>query len=370
MSFKNLPKALIDSVVSTIQQRNSEYDNLRNSLISEGLKKFGVKREVQLSEDDRRCLRAWVEMKVNEICPNGCGCENYAWVDDPSKVNEDDMPNDEVYHKDGNRMGPKKFEIDESEASDVVKAELEKMGKSLGELSPEEKKALFNKVDSLVKAKNEELDEASSQKQAIDAEIRKLKAELDSAMTSYDSTSKWPRKKVENIFAKIEALVNKKNSLKEYSSDYSTDADKKEIQENIALEPDEIATNKAVAVGSAMSAEPVHADVLKDRNPLDGTFQYRLLLQYTTGGEIYLGAPYEGTHIYPPVSMPGAASIDMLRDMIEGMPFYNRVVEKALKTSLEIPSIDPKFKTTNQVNENVSSQSKSAIKEKRSKKVK
>jgi len=281
MSFKTLSQSLIDSVTQTVKTRNLEKIELKRNLIAQGLRKFGVKKISQLNESDYRALHAWVETKIYEAC--SCG-----------GAYEDHMPGDEVLYN-------MKKSLDEQDASDVVKAELEKMGKTLGELSPEEKKDLFNKVDSLVKAKNEQADK------------------------DYDGDGEIESSEDEYLGSKDAAI-------------------KKAMQsESIAFEPDEIATNKAVAVGSAMSADPIAADIIKDSVTTKGAVEYRLLLQYATGGEIFLGAPYEGTHIYPPTSMPGASSIEMLRDMIEAMPFYNKVVEKALDKALTPPSTDPMF---------------------------
>lgn len=274
MSINNLPKSLIDSVISVSKKSEVRRNQITRKLMAEGLRRFGVKREIQLSELDQKVLHAWVQRRLDEaLC-----CDRYS---------EDHMPGDDVLYNDDGEMKKDLGEQD-NPAADIVKAELEKMGKTLGELSPEEKKKLFNKVDSLIKAKDESLDK--------------------------------------------DAMYYLENELKE----------------SIAFEPDEIETNNAVAVGNAMAAEPVHADIIKDSNA-EGKFEYRLLLQYATGGEIFLGAPYEGTHIYPPMSMPGAPSLDVLKDMIEAMPFYNEEVEKAIENAINIPSTEPRFKSADQV---------------------
>jgi hypothetical protein len=285
MSFKTLSQSLINSVSQTVKTRNSEKVELEQRLFAQGLRKFGVKKVSQLTESDHKALYAWVQTKLYEAC----SCDAY----------EDHMPGDDVLY---NTQGKMKKALDEQDASDVVKAELEKMGKTLGELSPEEKKDLFNKVDSQVKAKNEE------------------------AGKDYDGDGEVESSEDEYLGSKDAAI---KNAMS--------------VSESIAFEPDEIATNKAVAVGSAMGADPIAADVIRDVVTTQGKVEYRLLLQYATGGEIFLGAPYEGTHIYPPTSMPGASSIEMLRDMIEAMPFYNKVVENALEKAITPPSTDPMF---------------------------
>lgn len=93
------------------------------------------------------------------------------------------------------------------------------------------------------------------------------------------------------------------------------------MKESVALGSDEIATNGAVGVGNALLAQPKHADVIHDTDPYSGVTQYRLLLQYATN---------EGTRIYPPVSLPGAASIADLRTLVEGLPEFNEAIDAAL----------------------------------------
>jgi hypothetical protein len=46
----------------------------------------------------------------------------------------------------------------ESEYQDMFKKELEKAGKGIGAMTPKEKKAFFNKIDSKYTAKDEEVD--------------------------------------------------------------------------------------------------------------------------------------------------------------------------------------------------------------------
>lgn len=193
---------------------------------------------------------------------------------------------------------------------------------------PKKKKDLFNTVDSKIVSKDEKsgLDEvldltSGSEQDAIQRAIRDF--------IKSDAPQFKGRTKEERIDMAIAAVKDARGTSKK-------------MNEAVALDPEDLDTNGAIAVGNAMDADPIAADVIRDV-VAQGKTEYRLLLQYATGGEIFLGAPYEGTHIYPPVSMPGASSIKMLRDMIEDMPFYNRVVEKALKNALDLPSKNPKF---------------------------
>ena len=259
MSLRDLPKSLIDSVVEITTESQHKHEKQTSKLIEQGLKRFGVKSVSDLTENDQKALHAWVQIQLAE---SSCHCG--------SDMTEDDMPGDSVYHKDGKEDAEKKKELDESEAAQAaVKAELKKLGKTLGELSPEEKKDLFNRVDARVSAKNE-----------------------------------------------------------------ASDAD---IYEGVALDADEIATNGAVGVTDPENQLPVHADVLKDTS-VDGKHEFRLFVQFNTNS-----LPV----IVPPVTLPGAPTVDALRDIVEGLPFFCDVCEKALTDAMDIPHNRPEHKGNN-----------------------
>jgi hypothetical protein len=203
MPINDLPKSLIDSVVDVVTKSAETQNKLLEKIVLEGLKKFGATSVAELSEGDQKALHAWTQIRLNEVA---CSCG--------SDIEEDDMPGDAPFHKDGDEDGEKKKELDEDESED-----------------------------------------------------------------------------------------------------------KTELKENIALGSDEIATNGAVGVADATLALPKHADVLHDTDPYTGITQYRLLLQYATN---------EGTRIYPPVGLPGAASIAELRTLVEGLPEFNEAVDAAL----------------------------------------
>jgi len=520
MSFKTLPKSLVDACVEVSSERNEDYAQLTAYYMAEGLKKFGVKRESQLGENDRVALNSWVQIKIDEAC-SLC------------KMGEEDhMPGDDVLYTDDDEMMQDLGEDDDLTASDVVKAELDAMGKSLDELTPEEKKELFNKVDDLITAKNESyakgewiiyddttnkilrraknakeakkimnmldnlgkykdlgmisvehpaakqmlksLKEAKDSYKVIDpkklskgdvvdrliakgsggigSKVRYTNAEVISTgsgkpefratdekgktrMVSprdviqvlmkevLDLTSgteeeaikraiddflksdapqfkgKTKEEKINMAIAAVKSargtarnedleleyveeglsakqismlrdawgdiktidpnsagykkLINFLNKLPQHQLKALSKANinfvsmlaKNRISENITedidlsqeeqSDADDVATNGAVAVGDAMSAEPIQADVIKDTTPTDGTHEFRLLLQYATSGDVFVGGPFQATHIYPPLSFPAASSVKELSDLIDGMPFFNRVVEKAIETAME-----------------------------------
>ena len=126
-----------------------------------------------------------------------------------------------------------------------------------------------------------------------------------------------------------------------YHKDGDEDAEKKKeldeddkedsLKESIALRADEIATNGAVGVTDPENQLPVHADVLKDTS-VDGKHEFRLFVQFNTNS-----LPV----IVPPVTLPGAPTVDALRDVVEGLPFFCDVCEKALTDAMDIPHERP-----------------------------
>lgn len=107
----------------------------------------------------------------------------------------------------------------------------------------------------------------------------------------------------------------------EEESDEVSEEDEVDLNENVAIDVEDLSTNGAVAVGDASVATPKHADVIRDTDPYTNTTQYRMLLQFATN---------EGTRIYPPVSLPGARSVADLRTLVEGLPEFNDAVDAAL----------------------------------------
>lgn len=104
------------------------------------------------------------------------------------------------------------------------------------------------------------------------------------------------------------------------------------LYESIALDADEIATNGAVGVTNADEQLPVHADVIRDSSPVEGKTEYRLFVQFNTNT-----LPI----IVPPVVLPGAPTIDALRDVVEGLPFFCDVCERALSAAADLPHESP-----------------------------
>jgi len=118
--------------------------------------------------------------------------------------------------------------------------------------------------------------------------------------------------------------AEKKTEIDEENEDSS-------IEESIALSADEIATNGAVGVTDPETQHPVHADVLKDSS-VDGKHEYRLFVQFNTNT-----LPI----IVPPVTLPGAPTINALRTVVEGLPFFCDVCEKALASAVDVPHERP-----------------------------
>lgn len=105
MSLRDLPKSLIDAVCEVVVDSTEHHKKLVAQLRSEGLRRFGVKRESQLTESDQKAFHAWVQIKLQE---SECGCEH-----DVAK--EDHMPGDEALY---NKNGEIKKQMDEDDTAD------------------------------------------------------------------------------------------------------------------------------------------------------------------------------------------------------------------------------------------------------------
>lgn len=102
MSIKELPESLIEASKDILDESAEQYSALHERFMMLGLKRFGVKRESQLNEIDRRALNAWVQVHLAEA--SSCGMSY-----------EDHMPNDEVFY---NSDGEQRTDLGEEEESD------------------------------------------------------------------------------------------------------------------------------------------------------------------------------------------------------------------------------------------------------------
>ena len=123
----------------------------------------------------------------------------------------------------------------ESEYQDMFKKELEKAGKGIGGMTPAEKKAFFNKIDSKYKAKNEAVDNpyavgmAAAMKQTGDTPPLKkatiTKAHDIAKSIEKDQKEDYTNKDVDKFHTKLDKLVHK-------SFGHSSD-EKKEKKEEV-----------------------------------------------------------------------------------------------------------------------------------------
>jgi hypothetical protein len=273
MTIKDLPASLIEASKTILDESVEQYTALYEKYMMLGLSRFGVKRESQLNEIDRRALSAWVQVQLSEAA--SCGM----------KV-EDCMPNDEVFYT---PTGEKKKELGE-ESDDETESDSEEL----------------DEVMDLTKGSEED-----ATKRAIDD------------FTKSDSSRFEGKSKEDRIKMAIAAVKSARGTSKNEEVE-KTDS---KLNEGIAIEPDEVATNGAFAIGDAENAKPVHADILRDSNPVTAKNEFRLLLQYATK---------EAIKIYPSMDMPAATSIADLKTVVESMPFYNKEVEDALNVAMQV----------------------------------
>jgi hypothetical protein len=300
-----------------------------------------VKREAQLNEADRKALHAWVQIKLEEA---SCGCG-----DDVAQ--EDHMPGDEVLY---NKDGKIKKQMDEDELADkdhdgdgeiesgtdeylgsrdkAIKAAKKIVTEAKIHSKSDVKKLLNTHFGSKVKITDYGLGYDGEVYFSFEAE--KINGYVSETFLGKDkweaevSKNKTPNKEV-NVSAKtLDELLKKLKTHKlnenvkiGEESDEVSEEDEVDLNENLAIDVEDLSTNGAVAVGDASIATPKHADVIRDTDPYTNTTQYRMLLQFATN---------EGTRIYPPVSLPGARSVADLRTLVEGLPEFNEAVDAAL----------------------------------------
>lgn len=245
MSLKNLPKSLVDSVIEIATQSEAEHQKLTNKFFAEGLRRFGVKRQTQLSEADQKALFAWVQNKLSE---SSCGCEH-------DVATEDHMPGDEILYNKNNKMKKQMDEDDKADADHDGDGEVE-----------------------------------SSSAEYLGAKDKAIKAAMKS----------------------------------EEDSEEVSEEDEVDLTENLAIRPDELATNGAVGVTDPSAQMPVNVDVLRDSDPVSGSHEYRLFVQFNTNGL---------PTIIPSPVLPGAPTIEALREIVEGLPYYGEAVERALQAA-------------------------------------
>jgi hypothetical protein len=283
MPINDLPKSLVDSVIEVVTKSEENHNTTIQRIVSEGLAHFGVTCISELSEGDQKALHAWTQIRLAE---EGCSCGS-------QEVEEDDMPGDAPFHKDGDEDGEEKKDLGES----VV------LSKS--------------KVTSLIKTTFGSSTKLADYDLGLDGEVYfDFEAKKINASVSEVLGRGWEAEVRLNSNASKETTVKDKTVeglLKKISTS--------KLNESVALEADEIATNGAVGVADATQALPKHADVIQDTDPYTGTTQYRLLIQYATNN---------GTQIYPPVSLPGAVSVADLRTLVQGLPEFNEAIDQAL----------------------------------------
>lgn len=89
------------------------------------------------------------------------------------------------------------------------------------------------------------------------------------------------------------------------------------------------------AIGHRQGYElPKACDVLKDSDVLSGTTTYRLLLQFVNGRP----------EILPPLTLPGAPSVEALLDIVGDFSDPNGVIDNAIADALDVPSERPEHK--------------------------
>ena len=295
MSLKTLPKSLIAAAAEVFDQDAQRADNLTRTLAKESLSFFNVSDVSTLTESDIKAMHSWVTKEFERrMALTEAECTCGATMAEDDKADADHDGDGEIESGSAEYLGAKdkaikaamKNEDDSEEVSENDEVDLDE----------EDDVDLSEGVTYQVFVDNKLESSHSSQSDA--------KQRVDQISWSYKNRTKEPFMR-DNKSAKPKIEIKVKNDVKE----------------SVALSADDIATNGAVGVGDASLATPKHADVIKDSSPLDGTSQYRMLVQFATN---------TGTQIVPSASLPGAPTVEALREIVEGLPYFNDVMDAAL----------------------------------------
>jgi hypothetical protein len=134
----------------------------------------------------------------------------------------------------------------ESEYQDMFKKELEKAGKGIGAMTPKEKKAFFNKIDSKYTAKDEAVDNpyAVGMAQAMKAKDDQPPLKKSTITKAHDIAKSIEKDQKEEVSQKeIDKFHKSLDKLVHKSFGYSSDEKKKEIKEEDAYQNDRFAVS-------------------------------------------------------------------------------------------------------------------------------
>lgn len=127
------------------------------------------------------------------------------------------------------------------------------------------------------------------------------------------------------------AFHKERNEEDELEFELGEEDEKEKVEESCCYASDEPSS----AIGHRLDYEqPKHCDVLKDSDAINGTTAYRLLLQFVNGRP----------EIIPPLTLPGAPSVEALIDIVSDLPDDNGVISNALGEALDEPAKRPQYK--------------------------
>lgn len=297
MSILDLSKSLVDAVNSVIKTDNEESVKLNEKIVKDGLSNFGVSSVAELSELDQKKLASWVQRKLEEA--SCCGCKNVKEVLDLTSGTEEEAI---------------KRAIDDFLKSDAPQFD----GKSKDEIIDMAVAAVKSARGTATKEKQESIEEMRTPYVVIDTAdgnkvVAKSSTERDAKSSIFHSEK--PPMKIKN-----------KKSLKIVKTSKKQDIG---FPLNEEVESEDIATNGAVGVTDPEEQMPVAVDVIKEVDTEGGDkkeVHYRLFVQFNVN---------DLPKIVPPPSLPGAKSVEELRDLVSGLPYYGEKVEDALASASE-----------------------------------
>lgn len=377
--IKNLPKDLLNAASELLNTSEQSHKKNYRNVVQRGLKEFKVNSFNDLSEEDQKLFTTWVANRLDE---QSCGCdEEENLLMKQAKVNahsglpelgeeetdellqkEDDMPNDEVLYKNGE----KKKDLGEAEKA-------EKDFDKDGELESPEAEWKGSR-DAAIKAamKNEEEKKIQESLEIDSSHANKVVHIMKSALRtsdvevdSYTSSGKH----MTDITASIndlDVVVRLEDSKKQSGklvwvisqelgdaaiNDIVTDSfSRDEIDSrglnllsqslkkvnirNNKIQEEYASAEPSSAIGHRREVEaPKHADVILDTDILKDARTFRLMVQY----------PNARPEFIPSVELPGAPSLEALGELVSEMNDPDGVISKAIAEAMDLPSQRPEY---------------------------
>lgn len=330
--FKDLPKSLIDAA-REIQNRTATISELKLN-----------KNYDSLDSTEKSRVRELVpKVKSDEAIVLDLDTQDFKII----KKKEFDKG---LYAMIGEKNNP------HTKADDIVRKELDKMGKSsLDDLTSQEKKELFNKVDRKIDAKDEKYeeeegdveDEEKRRAHGGDPQLGENRA-VSIAKKIKAKGLKFPGSSEDDVITAIHKELKSEGKSRTFISNLMNDPDfipdvLSALKEVYVTENRSASPEPYSAVGHRSTSTIKHADVIHDHSIIGGVKEegYRVMyykpnVTERAGGEL---------SIFPSADMPPASSLEQLATMCLTLPVEEQsICAAAIQDAMNLPHQRPNHK--------------------------